>query len=392
MKKLVCVLFPLVFIAACSSAQGTQPSPTSDANKATSTSPIVISPLPETPAMTPTNSPSPTPTETVSFLTSDVLPALQPLTIENADKIQLLRTMKIPEFNKGQISQCSPTFSPDGRLIVGACGKNQVPVWDVQTGGLVHTLYDTSVHIVACGFSPDGKQIACGGFDKTITLWDTTTGEKISSIGMHTAPIWDIAFSSDGKSLVSCSLGLLGGGSGKGDVRLWNVLDMQPLWVNSGTRDYLSLSFHPSGKTIAYGSIGGSVGIVDSETGELLLELTDSSHNIGGVAYSPSGRWLAAGSDDNSIYLWDASSYELSVQLKEHKGYVNGVAFSPDETLMVTGSHDRTVGVWNLTDQKPITRLKGHEREVLRVAFSPDGTLIASIGWDGTVRLWGVSR
>ena len=323
--------------------------------------------------------------------TSKTLPALQPITVENAENIQLLRTMRIPDYKKGRISQCSLAFSPDNRLLVGACGKNQVPVWDVQSGFILRMLYDTPEQIVACAFSQDGKTIACGGFDQTITLWNAITGEKAGSLDGHTAPIWDIAFGFVGKSLVSCSLGLMGG-TGQGDIHLWNTLNNEVVWSYAGTRDYLSVAFDPSGETLAYGSLGGSVGILDVATGESIRELTDSSHNIGDVAYSPSGHWLAAGSDDNQIYLWDATNYELAAQLKGHAGYVNGIAFNPEETLLISGSHDKTIGIWNLADQKLITQLKGHDREVLRVAFSPDGSLIASISWDGTVRLWGVTQ
>ena len=46
-------------------------------------------------------------------------------------------------------------------------------------------------------------------------------------------------------------------------------------WSCAGTRDYLSVSFDPSGKTLAFGSIGGAVGILDAATGKLILELTE---------------------------------------------------------------------------------------------------------------------
>jgi WD40 repeat protein len=330
--------------------------------------------------------------EYIGSQTSEMLPALQPITAQNAEKIRLLRTMKIPNYSKGQISQCSLAFSPDGRLLVGACGKNQVPVWDVQSGFLLRMLYAAPVQIVACAFSSDGNFIACGGFDKTVTFWNASTGEKIGGFEGHTAPIWELAFAPTGKSLISCSLGLMGEKSGRGDIRSWNMWVVEPTWIYIGTRDYLSVSFDPSGGTLAYGSIGGSVGILDAATGNLIRELTDSSSNVGDVAYSPSGRWLAAGSDDDSIYLWDTTNYELADQLTGHAGYVNGVAFDPGETLLVSGSHDKTIGVWDLVARRLITSLEGHEGEILRVALSPDGTLIASISWDGTVRLWGVRK
>ena len=330
--------------------------------------------------------------EDIDMMASESLPILQPITIENAHKVQLLRTLRIPGYQRGQLSQCSLAFNPDGSLLIGACGKNQVPIWDVQSGFLLRTLYNSPVQIVSCVFSPDGKFIACGGFDKVVTFWNAITGEKIGGFDGHTAPIWKLAFDPTGKSLVSCSLGLMGEKSGRGDIRLWNMWVVEPTWSYIGTGDFLSVSFDPSGEAIAYGSIGGNVGILDAASGELIRELTDSNHNIGDVAYSPSGRWLAAGSDDDSIYLWDTTSYNLANQFTGHAGYVNGVAFNSEETLLVSGSHDKTVGIWNLTNKKLITHLTGHEQEVLHVAFSPDGTLIASISWDGTVRLWGIVR
>jgi len=330
--------------------------------------------------------------DNIDMMVSESLPTLQPITTENAGKVQLLRTMEIPAYQRGRLSQCSLAFSPDGRLLVGACGKNQVPLWDVQSGFLLRTLYDSPEQIVTCAFSPDGNIIACGGFDKTVTLWDANTGKKIGSFEGHTAPIWELAFDPLGKFLVSCSLGLLGDGTGLGDVRLWNMPNGEPAWSYAGTRDYLSVSFDPSGAAIAYGSIGGSVGVLDAVSGKLIRELSDSSRNIGDIAYSPSGHWLAVGSDDNHVYLWDTSNFELADQFTGHKGYVNGIAFNLDETLLVSSSHDKTVGIWSLAEHKLAMQLSGHEQEVLRVDFSPDGTLIASISWDGTVRLWGIAR
>ena len=51
---------------------------------------------------------------------------------------------------------------------------------------------------------------------------------------------------------------------------------IQPLFgiLLSMARGYLSVSFDHSGGTIAYGSIGGSVGILDAATGVLNRELT----------------------------------------------------------------------------------------------------------------------
>ena len=72
----------------------------------------------------------------------DALPARQPITAENADQVRLLRTLEIPDYKRGALSQCSVAFSPDGRLLVAASGKNPVPIWDVESGSVVRRLYE----------------------------------------------------------------------------------------------------------------------------------------------------------------------------------------------------------------------------------------------------------
>jgi len=330
------------------------------------------------------SNPAEVPQTTSSPPPPEMLPALQPITLENAGKIQLLRTMKIPDYSQGEISQCSIAFSPDGHLLVGACGKNKVPVWEVKSGLIRHLLYETPQHIVACDFSPDDVILACGGFDRTITFWNSKTGEKISDFGSHVSPVWELDFNPDGKRVVSCGL--------SDDVRLWDVARSETMWSYTGGQGYLSVSLHPSGNTVAYGSRWGNAGVLDAMTGKSILKLDGPGNPVGDVSFSPSGKMLAAGTDDNRIYLWNTNDYQLVATLVGHRHYVNGVSFSPDETLLASGSHDRTVGIWDIVGGRLLRTLDGHTDVVLRVIFNPDGTLVASISWDGTVRLWGVPR
>jgi WD40 repeat protein len=317
---------------------------------------------------------------------SESLPDLQPITSENAEKTSLLLTLDIPDHLPVTASQCSVAFSPDGRLLVGSCGRNPIPVWDVQSGSILFQLYkDEPKQIVACDFSPDGSIIACGGVDKIITFWNAETGEKISEFGKHNSKIWDLAFSPDGKSLATASFA--------DDVRLWDISSQGMVWSYNGVTNFLSIAYHPSGDAIAYGNRGGKIGVLDAKTGKSIVELSGpAGMPVGDVNFSPSGQLLAAGCDDKKIYLWETKDYQPVATFEGHQGYVNGVNFSPDETVLISGSHDKTVGIWDVAEGQLLTKLTGHKNVVLRVAFSPQGTLIASISWDGTVRLWGVAK
>ena len=111
------------------------------------------------------------------------LPQLQVITTENAGELKLLKTLQIPGFQAGSLSQCSVAFSPDGRFLSGVCYQNTIPVWDAQSGQIIRSLESSPVHEVAVAFSPDGKQIATGSFTGKIRLWDSESGQMLRVIG-----------------------------------------------------------------------------------------------------------------------------------------------------------------------------------------------------------------
>jgi WD40 repeat protein len=108
----VCVL---IFLVSCSSYAETDPS--IPATMALSGATMIPSPISSTPA----NIDTP-------------LPQLQVITAANAGELKLLKTLQIPGFQAGSLSQCSVAFSPDGRFLSGVCYQNTIPVWDAQSG------------------------------------------------------------------------------------------------------------------------------------------------------------------------------------------------------------------------------------------------------------------
>ena len=214
-------------------------------------------------------------------------------------------------------------------------------------------------------------------------LYDAATGASIKTFKPLASAVWELDFSPTGDQFASASFYT--------GMHLWNVASEEPLW-NYGEQDrlrVLSVKYHPTGETIAFGTLAKGVMILNAVTGQPIKTLP-LTVPVGDVAFSPDGQWLAAGSDDNKIRVWRASDYELEKTLAGHTHYVNGVAFSPDGRWLASGSHDKTVGIWDVQNGQLLKSLDGHEKEVLRVAINPSGTLIASISWDGTVRLWGI--
>jgi WD40 repeat protein len=60
------------------------------------------------------------------------------------------------------------------------------------------------------------------------------------------------------------------------------------------------------------------------------------------ITFRPSGRSLATSSRDGTTRLWDLNSHQTILNLTGHIGWVTAVAFSPDGKTLATTSWDHT--------------------------------------------------
>jgi WD40 repeat protein len=163
-------------------------------------------------------------------------------------------------------------LSPDGKLL-GAPGRvgddpggplnfrpgavGQVTVWRTDTGENVVTLPNVTVpcHLY---FGPGGKLLATASFvDNQVVLWDLTTGKILHRLQGHARPVLHVAFSLDGKRAASLApfaeVKLC-------DTRTGNELLNLPL--EKGAAGNQSLAFSNDGTRLTaskrYYSVGGA--------------------------------------------------------------------------------------------------------------------------------------
>jgi WD40 repeat protein/transcriptional regulator with XRE-family HTH domain len=336
------------------------------------------------------------------------------------------------------ISEAPLAFNSDGnQLLTSWWNGNAAQLLNIDTRDNSLILSGHTNSLFALIFSPDNKRIATASRDRTARLWDTVTGRELLTLHGHPAPIYSVALSPDGIHLAT--------GDEQGNLRIWNIdpdqelfsfsgVEMplsgyreprEPLFSPDGTRLYAifnvfatglqpnsrvkvfdsttgvellnlaemdgvefnSLALSPDGKRLAVGGSDGHVRVWDSNTSQLLLDLSAQSSTVWGIAFSPDGKLLATPGQDNTAKIWDAMTGKARMTLAGHSDEIRGLVFSPDGKL-ATASADTSAKIWNLSTGDVLTTLTGHSDPLWAIAFSPDGTRLATTSRDGTARIW----
>ena len=150
----------------------------------------------------------------------------------------------------------------------------------------------------------------------------------VADLPGHTDPAWAVAFNPTRPILASCSTDRT--------VRLYQYhLESNPPRV-----EYL--------KTIS----------------------TQHTKSVRSISWAPSGKTLATGSFDSSVAVWE----EVDPDQDQEDGEGEGV-YKPN-------------GGGGEKEWECVTTLEGHESECKSVAFSNDGALLASCSRDKSVWVW----
>src|SRR5262249_12866669 len=134
------------------------------------------------------------------------------------------------ELRLGGVRARSMALSPDGRLLLTVADRGPSRLFELATGGLIHTLpaeYEGDAAEVA----PDGRRVAQGGIDGAVRLFDCAASRTLRTLRGRRNYILALAFSPDGTRLVS-------GGDLETSAVVWDVTPTTATAAQLGAADF----------------------------------------------------------------------------------------------------------------------------------------------------------
>jgi len=200
-------------------------------------------------------------------------------------------------------------------------------------------------------FLPDNSGFISSATDHTLRLTNHVTGEskKILTLPFD---VKSIDISANGKMLAAAS------SSGKlilVDLKDYSYKELK----DEAPNRILSVAFHPSRPTIAYGlevvndkAGKGTVKLYNLTSQKVEKELSGHRAGITDLEFSPDGLLLASAGLDRKLQMWVVDHVEdLPIVMDNNNGYVWKLSFSKGSDYLLASFNDGEVRVWP-TDPK----------------------------------------
>ncbi|XP_012633680.1 echinoderm microtubule-associated protein-like 3 isoform X1 [Microcebus murinus] len=133
---------------------------------------------------------------------------------------------------------------------------------------------------------------------------------------------------------------------------LWDGEGHALAWSIDLKETGLCADFHPSGAVVAVGLNTGRWLVLDTETREIVSDVTDGNEQLSVVRYSPDGLYLAIGSHDNMIYIYSVSSDGAKSsrfgRCVGHSSFITHLDWSKDGNFIMSNSGDYEILYWDV--------------------------------------------
>jgi WD40 repeat protein len=316
---------------------------------------------------------------------------------ENSLKNEVQAVLKIAQDRLSSSTQLWRTFekqtsgikavclSSDNHLALTGTWKNNLQLWEVETGKCLRTFEGHFDQVNSVWLSIDNQLALSGSDDKTVKLWEVPTGKCLHTFKGHTEEVTSVCLSSNSQLALS--------GSRDNTVKLWQINTGKCLQTFKGHKNEVNSVCLSSNSQLALsGSRDNTVKLWQIDAGKCLRTFTGHKDQINAVCLSIDNQIAVSGSDDNTIKFWELDTGQCLQTLEGETLGVYSVCLSIDRQFALSGNRDSTVKIWEVNTGRCLRTLKGHTSLVTSVCLSADGQFALSSEIENEpVKLWTIS-
>ena len=275
------------------------------------------------------------------------------------------------EAPKGFLPGTAVAVAPSGKRVAVGDAGGHVVLWDVATGKLAMTFELPQGPVHSLAWSPDGKLLAGACEEERVSLFELATGTRTALEG-HSGPVLALAWSPDGKLLASAG--------SDGSVRLWDAKAGSPrAQLEVSSLPLQAVAFSADGALLAAAGDDKLVHVFDVATRRQKKQLAGAVDGLLAVAFSPHASIIAAAGKDQVIRTWRTATGEPRSIWSGHGGRVWSLGFAPDGETLASASIDGTLRLWDVRTGRQVVKFD-RPPDARALAFSKDGRQLASIG------------
>jgi WD40 repeat protein len=273
----------------------------------------------------------------------------------------------------------SAEWSPDGRFILVKRDYDvfrELEVWDSRDKPrLSFIIKDNRWN--ARAFHPKKPQLLAGGANGLVAAWDLEQGREIGRATFD-ATVERMAYSPDGTKVMSSYQRTDGWGTS-----IHDEADGTMLVSNVFSQRIASFDWHPNGKLIALSDFGGSVLLMDADTGKTRTLGRHKAEAVG-TTFSRDGRYLITGAWGYELVCWDVARRERAFNI-DVESYIPEFSADGQSCALVMPAGVR---LYSFEYPEAVLELTGEAGPRQHHAtFSPDGRWLAA-STERSLALW----